>query len=157
MFKLFALSFALLLSGVSAATSTAKHHGSLAHEARQVALHGGITGSCHGCSTSKMKELMRQVYSARFASEGPYIQGIAVCLMTSESGGNPGAISSTGDYGGLQANYIAHHTSHPEWYQAGRGFKYLIFDPWYGASEMWAMSSRGHSWSPWAATIGGCI
>lgn len=103
-----------------------------------------------------MKALMDRVYDARFAEAGTTAQHIAKCLMHSESGGNPGAISSTGDYGGPQMNYVAHHSSHPDWYQPGRGFNYLIFDPWKGASEMFAMSGGGRSWLPWRATIGGC-
>lgn len=154
-YRLAVLSALVLVFLCATSTSQAKHT-TLAHKARFVALHGGITGSCYGCATAHMKHLMDRIYSKRFSSAGSYAQAIAKCLMHSESGANPGAISSTGDFGGPQMNYVAHHGSHPDWFQPGRGFKYLIFDPWLGASEMWAMSSGGRSWSPWASTIGGC-
>lgn len=126
----------------------------LAKQARHVALHGGILGTCHGCATAQMKQLMERVYVSRFADTGAYAQRVAVCVMKAESGGNPGAISGTDDYSGSQFNYDAHHNQHPEWYRPGRGFRYLIFDPWLSASQMWAMSKRGTDWTPWRTRYG---
>lgn len=155
MLRLIALSLvALSLAGSGQASTTSESWQHLAKQARHVALHGGITGTCHGCATAKMQDLMARLYEARFASSGGYAQRTAVCLMKAESGGNPGAISSTGDYGGLQANKQAHGAKHPEWYLPGRGFAYLIFDPGYGAGQMWAMSQGGTSWTSWTGTFG---
>lgn len=127
----------------------------LAEHARYVALHGGIQGSCYGCATPYMKALMDRVYEARFRPAGAYAVTMAKCLMHRESQGNPGAISRTGDYGGPQFNYLAHHSSHPEWFSPRFGFRYAVFDPWYGALQMWSLSHGGTSWSPWM-TLSGC-
>jgi hypothetical protein len=147
---LIVVTLAIFVTPASATTEREPQH-DLALEARRVALHGGITGSCYGCATPLMKKLMRQVYRARFKSRG---SETAVCLMMAESGGNPGAVSSGGDHGGPQMNRSAHGRAHPEWWRPGRGFRYLIFDPWYGASEMWAMSGGGRWWTAWTGTYG---
>lgn len=126
----------------------------LAAEARTVALHGGVIGSCHGCATVRMQQLARRLVITRFADSGPGAVQTALCIVGHESGFNPGAISSTGDYGLPQMNYVAHHGDHSEWWAPARGFRYLIFDPVYAVGAMWAMSARGRDWSAWTGTYG---
>lgn len=148
------VALSLVIFMAMATSTTAQTSKSLAWQARSIALHGGITGTCHGCATDKMKALMVRVYQERFRESGPAAQRTAICLMQDESGGNPGAISVTEDFGGPQMNKAAHGRTHPSWYQPGRGFSYLIFDPWYGASMMWAMSKGGTDWTQWTGTYG---
>jgi len=126
----------------------------LAAAARYLAGHGGVTGTCHGCATARMQALSRRVVIARFAPAGVTAVARATCIVGAESGFNPGAISSTGDYGLLQANKVAHEPDFPWWWRPARGFRYLIFDPVYAAGAMWAMSARGTNWSAWTGTWG---
>lgn len=120
----------------------------LAREARYVAAHGGVLGSCHGCSTPRMQRLVRRLIVARFAPSGASAVSTALCVARGESGFNPGAISRTGDYGVFQIN-------RPSW---ERSYDWVrILDPVYNVGVGWAMSRRGYSWSPWVVyTNGGC-
>ena len=126
----------------------------LAKQARYVASHGGVTGTCHGCATPRMQSLVRQLVAARFAPAGAGAVSTATCLVIAESGLNPGAISRTGDYGIPQMNRRTWESVYPEWWQPARGFRYLIFDPVFAVSAMWSMSRHGTDWHPWTGTWG---
>lgn len=112
----------------------------LAKEARYVATHGGVLGTCHDCATPRMKELVRRLIVARFAPGGAYAVQTALCVARGESGWNPGAISHTGDYGVFQINKASHYSTY-DWSR--------ILDPVYNVGVAWAMSQRGRSWGPW--------
>lgn len=129
----------------------------LAAEARWVAAHGGVLGSCHDCATQRMKELVRRLIIARFAPEGSRAVRTALCVARGESGYNPGAISHTGDYGVAQVNRQAHEDDHPDWWQPRNGFQVALLDPVFNIGVMWSMSQRGRSWDPWVVwTNGSC-
>lgn len=126
-----------------AKTSHAANHtipDKLAKEARYVAAHGGILGSCHDCATPRMKNLVRRLIIARFTPEGPQAVRTALCVARGESGYNPGAISHTGDYGVFQINRASWYDTY-DWTR--------ILDPVYNVGVGWAMSQRGRSWGPW--------
>lgn len=151
--------FSMLTLATSASTATQKYEGpAIAAKARYVALHGGVTGSCWGCATPQMKSLVIQVIRARWAGDRGGTQGLvtSICTTWRESGFNPGAISSTGDWSQSQFNYVAHHWQHPDWWQPGRGFKYLIQDPWKSSSEMLAMSQSGTNFTAWRGGLTSC-
>lgn len=120
----------------------------IAKEARWLAKHGGVTGSCHGCATPRMKQLVTELILARFRPQGAAVQRLALCIANGESGLNPGAISSTSDYGVFQIN-------RPSW---GRTYDWSrILDPVYNIGVGWAMSQRGSNWHPWVVyTNGSC-
>lgn len=129
----------LVLAKTSQASNSGIPH-KLAKEARYVATHGGVLGSCHDCATPRMKDLVRRLIVARFAPEGNYAVQTALCVARGESGFNPGAISHTGDYGVFQINRLSHERT----YQWSR-----ILDPVYNVGVGWAMSQRGRNWHPW--------
>ena len=120
----------------------------LAKQARYVASHGGVTGTCHGCATPRMQSLVRQLVAARFAPAGASRVATALCVVRGESGFNPGAISHTGDYGVFQINALTWRNT----YDWGR-----ILDPVYNVNVGWAMSKHGTYWYPWVVwTRGNC-
>lgn len=65
----------------------------------------------------------------------------AVAIALAESGGQPGAVSSTGDYGLWQIN----HQAHP-----GYSTSRLLSDSTYNAAAMAAISKGGTDWSAWS-------
>jgi hypothetical protein len=127
----------------------------LAHDARALAQHGGVTGTCHGCATQRMQSLSRRLVVARFqASTNPRAVSTALCIVRAESGFNPGAISRTDDWSLAQINRPTHQHEHPGWWRPRLGFRVALFDPVFAVGVMWAMSHRGTSWSPWTGSYG---
>ena len=121
----------------------------LIKQARFLAAHGGVTGSCHGCATLRMQALTRKLVEYRFRPAGAGAVSTALCVVRGESGFNPGAISHTGDYGVAQVNRATWESVYPEWWQPVRGFRYALLDPVFNVNVMWSMSRWGTSWSPW--------
>lgn len=120
----------------------------LAKEARWLAAHGGVRSSRHGDATPRMKSLVTELILARFKPQGSAVQRLALCIANGESGLNPGAISSTSDYGVFQINK-------PSWEHTYDWTR--ILDPVYNIGVGWAMSRRGSSWYPWVVyTNGSC-
>lgn len=105
--------------------------------ARYVANHGGITGSCYGCATPRMRGLVAQLIIKRFGSYA----GRALCFARRESGLNPGAISASDDHGAFQVHRASYHP-----------FDYwrLDHDPVYSVAIGWVVSDHGTNWGPWA-------
>lgn len=128
--------------------------GKLMRDARWLALHGGVTGTCRGCATVRMKQLVRALIVVRFAPVGVSATQTALCLTGKESDFNPGAISDTNDWGGGQINRRWHESDHPAWWQPHAGFKHAVLDPVYNVGIMFSMSKRGTSWTPWTGTYG---
>ncbi len=128
--------------------------GKLARDARWLAQHGGVTGTCSGCATARMKQLVKALIIARFAPVGPSATQTVLCLAEKESDFNPGAISDTNDWGTGQINRPFHESDHPSWWRSHAGFKRAVLDPVYNVGIMFAMSKRGTSWTPWTGTYG---
>lgn len=126
----------------------------LARDARWLAQHGGVTGTCHGCATARMKQLVRALIVARFAPAGASATQTVLCIVEKESDFNPGEISDTDDWGVGQINRPTHEPGHSLWWRPHAGFKYAVFDPVYNVGIIWSMSKRGVSWTPWTGTYG---
>lgn len=130
---------------VAAVCITSARAESIEQQARWLALHGGVTGTCHGCATPRMRQLVRRLVVRRFTRAGRAAVRTALCIVKGESGFNPGAISRTDDWGVFQIH-------RPTW---GRSYDWRrILDPVYGVGVGWAMSSRGRDWTPWTGTYG---
>ena len=112
---------------------------SLAARARYLAVHGGITGHCYACATSRMKALVRALIRETFRPAGWAAVTHALCYSRRESGWNPGAVSPTHDHSSFQVNA----PSHPQ-------FDYwrMDHDPAYGVEAGWVVSSHGRDWGP---------
>lgn len=67
---------------------------------------------------------------------------IAAEIATAESGGNPGAISPTADYGLWQINI-------------SNGYGTSALDPVVSARAAIALSNNGANWSPWTTYTSG--
>lgn len=117
--------------------------------ARYEASHGGVLGSCYGsgCATPKMMELARRLVAARFAPAGAAAVATATCIVSAESGFNPGTISETDDWGLAQIN-------RPTWHHTYDFRRSRILDPWYSLSVMWVISGHGRDWHAWTGTWG---
>jgi len=72
-------------------------------------------------------------------------QIIAVAIGLAESGGNPIAVSPTGDYGLWQINKEAH----PQYSQD------FVFDPAGNAQAAYEISGKGSTWTPWTTYTSG--
>lgn len=141
---------ATLITLTLTATAPAGVPAKLAKRARHVAANGGVTGDCWGCATPLMRELTRRVVAARFRPAGGYAVRVALCIVSRESGFNPGAVNHRDPSGGSHG--LAQINGAHRWrYDFGR-----IYDPVYNAGVMWAMSRGGRSWGPWT-THGGCV
>lgn len=126
----------------------------LVRDTRWLAQHGGVTGTCSGCATVRMKQLVKALIVARFAPVGVSATQTILCLAENESGFNPGAISDTKDWGVGQVNRPSHEPDHLSWWQPHAGFKHAVLDPVYNVGIMFAMSKRGTSFTPWTGTYG---
>ena len=127
------------LSLLSTNIATPSTFSSLHAQARYVALHGGIQGSCYGCATSQMKYLSRRLVIERFSRAGSYAVQWALCVVNRESGFNPGAINSSSGAAGL-----FQFLGHPQYSYWG-----LTHDPVYQVSSAWQLSHGGRDHSPW--------
>ena len=126
----------------------------LVRDARWLAQHGGVTGTCSGCATVRMKQLVKALIVARFAPVGVSATQTILCLAENESDFNPGAISDSKDWGVGQINRPSHEPDHPSWWRPHAGFKHAVLDPVYNVGIMFAMSKRGTSFTPWTGTYG---
>lgn len=126
----------------------------LMRDVRWLARHGGVTGTCRGCATVRMKQLVKKLIVVRFAPVGTSATQTALCLAGGESDFNPGAISDTNDWGTGQINRRWHESDHPSWWRPHAGFKHAVLDPVYNVGIMFSMSKRGTSWTPWTGTYG---
>lgn len=81
----------------------------LRHEAVRIATHGGIKCATHGqgsyCATTYMKRLTAELVERSVPAAN---RAWALCVTGRESGYNPAAISTTGDHGVGQINYLSH-------------------------------------------------
>lgn len=128
------LACSALASGDAMSTRT------LAAEARYVANHGGVTGSCYGCATRRMKMLARRLVIRTFRPAGSVAVARALCIARREAGDSPGAISRTDDHGIAQIN----RPTHPQF-----DYYRMTHDPVYSVKAFWAVSSHGRDFSPW--------
>lgn len=126
--------------GLAAGQGQALNRQSLTQQARQLAAHGGIRSSRYGDATPRLKALTAELIRRRFRAAGWGAVARALCIARRESGLNPGAVSSTQDYGVSQI----HVAAHPE-YSAYR----LTRDPVYSVNAFWRLSNHGRDWSPW--------
>lgn len=126
----------------------------LVRDTRWLAQHGGVTGTCSGCATARMKQLVKALIVARFAPIGASATRTILCLAENESDFNPGAISDSKDWGVGQINRPSHEPDHPSWWRPHAGFKRAVLDPVYNVGIMFAMSKRGTSFTPWTGTYG---
>lgn len=119
-------------------------------EAQRVAGHGGILcqtpGQGAGCASWYMRRLTFELVDRAFP---PYARAWAHCVAARESGGNPAALSTTGDHGVGQINYV----SHP-WIDRARiahwGGHGWVSDVGYSVALFVRVSDHGLVRSPWA-------
>lgn len=89
---------------------------------------------------------------ASYFRDAPNGTKIAECIIQRESGGNPGAISATNDYGLFQINRAAHKRQFESMF--GGPFEKKALDPTLNAKYArylydWYVA-RGYSgWTPW--------
>lgn len=110
----------------------------LEHQAQHLARHGGVTGTCAGCATLRMRQLSLELVYRAFP---PRARNWAVCIVLRESAANPGAISPSHDFGLAQI----HVAVHPQ-FNAWR----LTHDPVYSVQAFYRLSRAGHDRGPWA-------
>lgn len=132
---------------------------SIADRARHLAQHGGVLSSAPGASWGKampaMKRLSARLIEIWFRPAGYAAVEKALCISQREAGFNPGAISSSGDYGLPQANFAAHHDTYdfgPSRFSAhaiAAPANSRLLDPVYGVAVFWRLSDHGTDWHPW--------
>lgn len=122
----------------------------LHREAQRVAGHGGILcqtpGQGSGCASTYMRRLTFELVDRAFpVSERAW----AHCVAGRESGHNPAALSTTGDYGVGQINYVTHL-----WIDRNRiahlGPHGWVSDVAYSVALFVRVSDGGRVRSPWA-------
>lgn len=128
-------------------------------EAAKVGRHGGILCATHGvgarCATPYMRRLTAELVSRAVAPQDvPW----ALCVTGRESGFNPGAISTTGDHGVGQINYVSH-----TWIDRDRITYASSVSPtgWasdvlYSVAVFTRVSGHGSFRSPWAGGSHSC-
>jgi len=130
---------ALLPVTAIATASTFRSQTSLEAQARYVALHGGITGTCAGCATYRLQSLDRQLIAKQFSRAGSDAVRWALCVANRESGYNPGAINSSSGAAGL-----FQFLGHPQY-----SYWRLTHDPVYQVRAAWQLSHGARDRSPW--------
>jgi hypothetical protein len=120
-------------------TAQAERESSLHFQARKVALHGGIKGSCYGCATYRMKSLSRRLVIEQFSQAGPDAVRWSLCVVGRESDFNPGAINSSSGAAGL-----FQFLGHPQY-----SYWKLTHDPVYQVRAAWQLSRHARDRSPW--------
>jgi Transglycosylase SLT domain len=113
----------------------------LESKARWTALHGGITGSCWGCATSKMQWQSRALVVKQFSRAGSDAVRWSLCVVRRESGFNPGAVNSSSGAAGLFQFY-----GHPQ-YDSWK----LTHDPVYQVKAAWSLSNGANTRYHWDA------
>jgi len=98
---------------------------------------GRIRSTRWGDATPWLRNISRELVRRAFAGDA---ERWALCVLERESGGNPGAISRTGDYGLPQIN----RASHP-WVD----YRRILVDPPYAIDVMVTLSDGGAHRSPW--------
>lgn len=116
------------LAGTAGSTS------SLASQARWVARHGGVTGTCAGCATRRMRALSYALVAERFRPLGSRVVQHALCIVRHESGGNPGAVNGSSYAAGLSQ-------VEPFWHRVLPRLNFL--DPVDGVAAFWYLTSHG--------------
>jgi Transglycosylase SLT domain len=120
-------------------TAQAERSQSLEYKARWTARHGGITGSCWGCATSKMQWQSRALVIKQFSRAGSDAVRWALCVVRRESGFNPGAINSSSGAAGL-----FQFLGHPQY-----SYYLLTHDPVYQVRAAWQLSNGARTRSHW--------
>lgn len=136
--------FALTLFVIAAHFARAAR--SLEADARWLARHGGITGTCNGCATPRMMSLAKALVIQKFIRRGSVVLRQALCYVRHESGFNPGALNRTYSDWRYQAAGLAQIEVrwHPEYVRAK-----LLTDPVYAVNAFWRLSRGGRDWGPW--------
>lgn len=133
------VSFPLAIIGQTAQAEKNVIPVTVAKQARWVAQHGGIIGSCYGCATSRMKLLSEQLIHYRFRARGEYVVQKMICISRRESGDNPGAVNSQSRAAGL-FQFLG-HSQFNSWL--------LLHDPVYAVNAAWSLSDGGTNFHPW--------
>lgn len=143
-----------LAIGTSAGPGAAKMNGylssPLANQARWLAQHGGVTGTCAGCATLRMQSLSKALVVTRFQSRGGEAVAWALCVVSHESGFNPGAVNSTAIAPGGALGHASGLAQFVVWYHRWINYWRLLRDPAYAADAMFHLSNGGRDRSPWA-------
>lgn len=124
-------------SGGSASPET-----QLAAQARWLTNHGGVTGTCAGCATLKLRSLSKAIVIETFWPRGVEPTSWALCVVQHESGFNPGAVNSSSGAAGLAQFEIQYHPEFSRWR--------ILHDPAYAATAMFRLSRGGRDRSPWS-------
>lgn len=93
-----------------------------------------ITSTAPVSSGVYSESMLERLWVAEGGSAGE--EGVAACIAEHESGGNPGAVSPTDDYGLWQINAVNASPS-------------LMLNPEANAREAISLSRDGTNWSPW--------
>lgn len=130
----------IVLAGQAAqASETAVIPNKLAKQARYIASHGGIQGSCWACATQRMQQISRRLVVLRFAMAGQDAVRWSLCVVRRESGFNPGAVNSSSGAAGL-----FQFLGHPQ-YDSWK----LTHDPVYQVWAAWDLSQGATVRSHW--------
>ena len=116
------------LAGTASPTTT------LAQQARWLARHGGVTGTCAGCATHRMQALSYALVREQFRPAGGAAVTHALCIVRHESQGNPGAVNASSGAAGLSQ-------IEAQWHPEIR--KYNLLDPVDGVAAFWRLTRHG--------------
>jgi hypothetical protein len=117
--------------------------GRLAAEARRAVRHGGVLGRCSGCATHWLRLLSSELIARAFPAS---TRGWAECVVSNESGFNPGAISTRDDYGLAQFHLGLWPLDELR----------SLVDPAYAARAFARISRWGKVRWPWSADRNAC-
>jgi hypothetical protein len=107
---------------------------SIAAQARWLARHGGVTGTCAGCATQRMQNLSYALVAQQFQPAGWQAVQHAVCIVRHESQGNPGAVNSSSGAAGLSQIEL-------QWHPDLR--RYNLLDPVDAVMAFWRLTRHG--------------
>ena len=139
--KLVVLTATIVTAGTTATAQAERSAttATLEAKARWTAMHGGITGQCWGCATSKMKWQSRALVIKQFSRAGSDAVRWALCVVNRESGFNPGAVNQSSGAAGL-----FQFLGHPQYSSWG-----LTHDPVYQVRAAWQLSNGARTRSHW--------
>jgi hypothetical protein len=146
--RLAALAAAASLLAVPAALA-GNHGTTLEQQARWEALHGGILGTGMFQATPWMQTLSRLLVAKAFRRDGREATAWASCVVTHESGWNPGALNGSSGAAGLAQFEVQWH---PEYSDDGKGTGSwrIRHDPVFAVAAMHRLSLGGKDRRPWA-------